>query len=167
MNNNVKSQTPARRAVAPQSAMKISNFLSAAAVMTDVEVVDKQQLLQLLARKAAAMLDMAADHILVELVKREQLGSTGMGGGAAIPHARLDQIKKPWGMLVRLKSPIDFDAVDADLVDIVFLLLLPPTNGEQLGALAGISRKLRDPATAAALRQAHDGAELYRTLTAA
>jgi len=147
--------------------MKISNFLSAAAVMTDVEAADKQQLLQLLARKAAAMLDVPADHILAELVKREQLGSTGTGGGVAIPHARLDQIKKPWGMLVRLKSPLDFDAVDAEPVDIVFLLLLPPTNGEQLGALASISRKLRDGAVAAALRQARDGAELYRTLSAA
>ena len=147
--------------------MKISNYLSPAAVMTDVEAVDKQQLLQLLARNAASMLDVPADHVLAELVKREQLGSTGMGGGAAIPHARLDQIKKPWGMLVRLKSPVDFDAVDAQPVDIVFLLLLPATNGEQLGALASISRKLRDPAVAAALRQAPDGAELYRTLTAA
>lgn len=144
--------------------MKISNFLSAAAVMTDVEVVDKQQLLQLLARQAASMLDVPADHILAELVKREQLGSTGMGGGVAIPHARLDQIKKPWGMLVRLKSPIDFDAVDAEPVDIVFLLLVPATNGEQLGALASISRKLRDPAVAAALRGARGGEDIYRAL---
>jgi nitrogen PTS system EIIA component len=158
---------PARRVASPQSAVKISNFLSPAAVMTDVEAADKQQLLQLLARKAASMLDLPADHILAELVKREQLGSTGMGGGAAIPHARLDQIKKPWGMLVRLKSPIDFDAVDADLVDIVFLLLLPPTNGEQLGALASISRRLRDPAVAAALRGARGSEDMYRALVPA
>ncbi len=75
---------------------------------------------------------------------------------------------KPFGMLVRLRKPIDFDAVDGEPVDIVFLLLLPEAAaaGDQLGALALIARKLRNPKIAAALREARDSAEMYRTLTA-
>jgi len=147
--------------------MKISDFLSSTAVATDVAAADKPKLLEELARKAGSTLDVLADHILSELLKREELGSTGMGGGVAIPHARFHEVKKPFGMLVRLRKPIDFDAVDGKPVDTVFLLLLPDAPaGERLGALACIARKLRDPAIIAALRRARDGAEIYRTLTA-
>jgi nitrogen PTS system EIIA component len=107
------------------------------------------------------------DHILSELLKREELGSTGMGGGVAIPHARFYKVEKPFGMLARLRKPIDFDAVDGSPVDTVFLLLLPDAPaGERLGALACIARKLRNPAIIAALRRARDGAEIYRLLAA-
>lgn len=147
--------------------MKISDFLSSTEVATDVAASDKQKLLEELARKAGAVLDVPPDHILAELLKREELGSTGMGGGVAIPHARFHQINKPFGMLARLRKPIDFDAVDGQPVDTVFLLVLPDAPvGERLGALACIARKLRNPATIAALRSARDGAEIYRTLAA-
>jgi PTS system nitrogen regulatory IIA component len=90
-----------------------------------------------------------------------------MGGGAALPHARFHQVDKPFGILVRLRKPIDFDAVDGKPVDTVVLLLLPDApDGDRLGALASIARKLRDPAIMAALRRARDGAEIYRALTA-
>jgi nitrogen PTS system EIIA component len=147
--------------------MKISDFLAPGAVMTDVAPADKQQLLTELARKAAARIDVPADNLLSELVKREELGSTGMGGGVAIPHARFYQVDKPFGMLARLRRPIDFDAVDGEPVDLVFLLLLPATPaGGQLSALAQIARKLRDPAIGAALRSARDGATIYQILAA-
>lgn len=147
--------------------MKVSDFLSSADVITDVAFADKQKLLEDLARRAAAIVDVQPALILSELVKREQLGSTGMGGGVAIPHARFHQVAKPFGMLVRLKRPIAFDAVDDRPVDTIVLLLLPDApNGERLGALACIARKLRDPAIMAALRRARDGAEIYRTLAA-
>ena len=147
--------------------MKISDFLSSTAVATEVGATDKPKLLEELARKAGSVLDVPPDHILSELLKREELGSTGMGGGVAIPHARFHEVKKPFGMLVRLKKPIDFDAVDGKPVDTVFLLLLPDAPaGERLGALACIARKLRDPAIMAALRRTRDSAEIYRTLTA-
>jgi nitrogen PTS system EIIA component len=147
--------------------MKVSDFLSSADVITDVAFADKQKLLEDLARRAAAIVDVQPALILSELVKREQLGSTGMGGGVAIPHARFHQVAKPFGMLVRLKRPIAFDAVDDQPVDTIVLLLLPDApNGERLGALACIARKLRDPAIMAALRRARDGAEIYRTLAA-
>jgi nitrogen PTS system EIIA component len=147
--------------------MKVSDFLSSADVTTDLAFADKQKLLEDLARRAATIVDVQPALILSELVKREQLGSTGMGGGVAIPHARFHQLAKPWGMLVRLKRPIGFDAVDDQPVDTIVLLLLPDaSNGERLGALACIARKLRDPAIMAALRRARDGAEIYRTITA-
>jgi PTS system nitrogen regulatory IIA component len=147
--------------------MKVSDFLSSADVITDIAFADKQKLLEDLARRAATIADVQPALILSELVKREQLGSTGMGGGVAIPHARFHQVSKPFAMLVRLKRPIAFDAVDDRPVDTIVLLLLPDApNGERLGALACMARKLRDPAIMAALRRARDGAEIYRTLTA-
>ncbi|MGD0023369.1 MAG: PTS sugar transporter subunit IIA [Xanthobacteraceae bacterium] len=147
--------------------MNISDFLSPTDVMIDVVAADKQKLLLELARKAGSILDVLPERLFSELNKREELGSTGVGGGVAIPHARFQQVSKPFGMFVRLRKPMDFDAVDGKPVDIVFLLLLPEgSNGEQLGALACIARKLRNPEITAALRAARDSAEIYRTLTA-
>jgi PTS system nitrogen regulatory IIA component len=146
--------------------MKISDFLAPTDVVTDVAATDKENLLLDLARNAASKLSLSSDQIFAELSKREALGSTGIGGGVAIPHARFRGIKKPFGMFVRLKKPMDYDAVDSKPVDLVVLLLLPETaGGEQLGALATIARKLRDPEVAAALRRARASADLHRTLT--
>jgi PTS system nitrogen regulatory IIA component len=145
--------------------MKIPDFLSPTDVIIDVAASNKQKLLLQLARKAGSILDMPPDRVFSELQKCEDLGSTGMGDGVAIPHARFQQVKKPFGMLIRLKKPMDFDAVDGKPVDIVFLLLLPEAaDGEQLGALACIVRQLANPAITAALRRARDSAEMYRAL---
>ena len=147
--------------------MKVSDFLSSADVMIDAAFADKQKLLEDLARRAAKVVDVEPNLILAELQKREELGSTGMGGGVAIPHARFHHLHKPFGMLVRLKKPIEFDAVDGKPVDTIALLLLPDArDGERLGALACFARKLRDPSVITALRRARDGAEIYRSLTA-
>lgn len=147
--------------------MKVSDFLVADNISVGVAAADKQKLLKELAQRAGPAVNIPPDRILAELCKREDLGSTGVGGGVAIPHARFPQLGKPLGMLLRLKKPIDFDAVDGKPVDTIFLLLLPEgANGDQLGALACIARKLRDPATIAAVRAARDGAEIYRTLAA-
>jgi len=145
--------------------MKISDFLRAADVSADVAASDKQKLLSDLAHKASSSVDIPPDRILSELSKREDLGSTGVGGGVALPHARFHQIDKPFGILLRLKKPIDFDAVDGKPVDTVCLLLLPETQaGDQLGALACIARKLRDPATIAAVRAARNSSQIYDAL---
>jgi nitrogen PTS system EIIA component len=147
--------------------MKVSDFLSAADVTIDAAFADKQKLLEELARRAAPRVDLDPLLIVAELDKREELGSTGMGGGIAVPHARFQQLRQPFVTLVRLKKPIEFDAVDGKPVDTIALLLLPNARqGEQLGALACIARKLRDPLVMKALRKARDGAEIYRSLTA-
>jgi PTS system nitrogen regulatory IIA component len=146
--------------------MRISELLSSADVISDVVVADKQKLLEVLARRAAALVDVQPELILSELIKREQLGSTGIGGGIAIPHARFHKVAKPLAIFVRLKMPIDFDAVDDQPVDTVVLLLLPDApNGERLGALACIARKLREPATMLAVRRARNGAEIHEIVT--
>jgi nitrogen PTS system EIIA component len=147
--------------------MKIKEFLSPADVLIDVAASDKRKLLAELSAKAAAKAGVQPDAVLAELMRREDLGSTGVGGGVAIPHARFHEIARPHGILVRLRRPIDFDAVDNKSVDIVFLLLLPEAgNRDRLGALAAITRKLRDPAIATTLRGARDSAQLYEALAA-
>jgi nitrogen PTS system EIIA component len=89
-----------------------------------------------------------------------------MGEGVAIPHARLHELQRPFAVLVRLKKPIDFAAIDGRPVDIIVLLLLPDSpGGAALSALACIARKLRDPITMTHLRCARDNAGLYRALT--
>ena len=145
--------------------MHIKDFLSPSDVITDLRAANKTSVLQELARRAAAVLKMSADTISAELLKREQLGSTGMGDGIAIPHARVAGVKSPFGMLVRLKEPVDFEAVDGQPVDLVFLLLGPAApQGEQLNVLACVARKLRDPGTLEELRGAKDGQALYRRM---
>jgi nitrogen PTS system EIIA component len=146
--------------------MEIKDFLAPSQVMIDVRASDKVGLLQELARRAAPTVGLAADAVASALLKREELGSTGTGGGVAIPHARLTGIEKPFGMLVRLAKAINFDAIDGKPVDIVFLLLLPEkTQGEQLNALACAARALRDPKTVRNIRRATDVAALYRATT--
>src|SRR5262252_9390773 len=142
--------------------MEIKDFLSPTDALINMRVSDKTRLLHELAARAAASLNLAADRISVELLKREHLGSTGTGGGVAIPHARIPDLKKPFGILVRLRNPIDFDAIDGKPVDVIFLLLLPTqSQGDQLNALASVARKLRDPESVRRLRCADDAAELY------
>jgi PTS system nitrogen regulatory IIA component len=146
--------------------MEIKNFLAPSKVMIDVRASDKVGLLQELARRVAPAVGLAADVVSNALLKREELGSTGTGGGVAIPHARLIGIEKPFGMLVRLAKAINFDAIDGRPVDIVFLLLLPANpQGEQLNALACAARALRDAEALRNLRRATEASELYRRVT--
>jgi nitrogen PTS system EIIA component len=145
--------------------MQISDLLSPANVMVDVRASDKGQLLRDLARVAASALQMPAELIATELNKREELGSTGMGNGIAIPHARFAALAKPFGILARLRQPIDFDAIDGQRVDLVFVLLLPASpDGEQLGALACVARQLRLPSVIDRLRRQKQPAELYAAI---
>jgi PTS system nitrogen regulatory IIA component len=142
--------------------MSIKDFLSPDCVTVDVRESDKARLLHELARQAAIALNLPADRISSELLKREALGSTGTGGGTAIPHARIPELKKPFGMLARLRQAIKFDAVDDQPIDIVFLLLLPTAPAsEQLNALASVARKLRNPDCLRRVRRAASASELF------
>jgi PTS system nitrogen regulatory IIA component len=147
--------------------MKIQEFLAPADAMIGVKADDKNSLLRNLSRHAASSVGASFEQIATEILKREALGSTGMGEGVAIPHARLREIEKPFGLLARLRHPIDFDAIDAKPVDLVFLLLLPVApHGEQLNALASVARLLRRTETLRELRRTASGDELYRAITA-
>jgi nitrogen PTS system EIIA component len=144
--------------------MEIKEFLLPTDTLVKARGTDKARLLQELAARAAAALNLDANLVRMALLKREDLGSTGTGGGVAIPHARIADLKKPFGTLVRLKQAIDFDAIDGEPVDIVFLLLLPAQSGDPLNALASVARRLRDPESLRRLRGAADDAELYRAI---
>jgi PTS system nitrogen regulatory IIA component len=118
-----------------------------------------------LAQRAADTLKLPAEVISSALLKREELGSTGTGGGIAIPHARIPCLNKPFGVLVRLRQPIDFDAIDDQPVDLLFLLLLPPeSNKEQLNALAFVARILRNLETVRSLRHARNSTDLFAVM---
>jgi nitrogen PTS system EIIA component len=144
--------------------MEIKEFLSPTDTLVKVRGTDKTRLLQELSARAAATLNLDANLICTALLKREGLGTTGTGGGIAIPHARISDLKKPFGTLVRLKHAIDFDAIDRRPVDIIFLLLLPAQSGDPLNALASVSRRLRNPESVQRLRGAANDEELYRAI---
>jgi len=145
--------------------MEIKEFLLPTDTLIKAHGADKPRLLRDLAARAASALNLDAKLICAELLKRENLGSTGTGGGVAIPHARIPDLKKPFGTLVRLKQAIDFDAIDGKPVDLVFLLLLPAQSGDPLNALAGVARRLRDPASVGRLRSAATDADLYSAIS--
>src|SRR6188474_3404803 len=104
--------------------MQIADFLASDNVLCDVRASDKERLLDELTGRAANALRLDAASLADAIAKREQLGSTGMGDGIAIPHARIAALSKPFGVLARLRRPIDFAAIDGRPVDLVFLLLL-------------------------------------------
>jgi PTS system nitrogen regulatory IIA component len=147
--------------------MQIADFLSPDDTLCDVRAADKDRLLRELTGRAANALRLDAAALADAIAQRERLGSTGMGDGIAIPHARIADLSKPFGLLARLRRAIDFAAIDGQPVDIVFLLLLPSAaHGEQLTALASVARRLRDAQVTADLRDAADGAGLYRAIIA-
>src|SRR6185295_15483461 len=120
--------------------MNIREFLAPTDVLADFAAPGKVSLLQGLAQRASDKLKLPAELIASALLKREELGSTGTGGGIAIPHARIPGLDKPFGILVRLRQSIDFDAIDDQTVDLLFLLLLPvESSKEQLNALASVA----------------------------
>ena len=145
--------------------MKISDLLSPADVAIDVRASNKTLLLQEFATRAATGLGLPADRVASYLLKREDLGSTGIGKGVAIPHARLPDLQRPCGLLAKLKQPIEFDAIDGQAVDILFVLLLPAVaETEALAALALVARTLRPPENLARLRAAKTASELYSAI---
>jgi nitrogen PTS system EIIA component len=147
--------------------MKISDFLSPAHVMIDVRARDKSRLLEQLSTQAADEVGLAADEVATEIAKREELGSTGVGNGVALPHTRLQGLEAPFGLLARLRHGIDFDAIDGEPVDIVFFLLLPDAaDGPKGNALACVARALRDPETLWKLRSAPNRETLFRAVAA-
>jgi nitrogen PTS system EIIA component len=147
--------------------MQINDFLALSQVMTDVRASDKARLLNDLAHLAAAELHLSPEVISSALLKREELGSTGTGGGIAIPHARLLGVSRPFGMLARLSKAIKFDAIDGKPADIVFLLLLPwNLQHGQLNTLACAARALRNSEVLQTLRRADGRAQAYRALFA-
>jgi PTS system nitrogen regulatory IIA component len=121
------------------------NHLTPDCVIPSLKAGSKKQVLQELARKAAELTGQEEAVIYDVLLERERLGTTGIGHGIAIPHGKIPQLERVYGVFARLERPIDFDSIDEQPVDLVFLLLAPSDCGaDHLKALAKVSRLLRD-----------------------
>ncbi len=147
--------------------MDITDFLTPERVLLDSRSRDKTQLIAEIARYFSKTVPaIKAPAVEAALAAREQLGSTGLGGGFALPHARMEGLNTYLGMFIRLSKPIEFDAIDGKPVQLVFALLIPSeTDVPHVAALAAISRRFRDPELVAQLRKAQTPALAYGYLT--
>jgi PTS system nitrogen regulatory IIA component len=143
----------------------LSDILNDKAIDADMVAANKKALFQQLATAAAKQTGLQAKAIAAALSAREKIGSTGFGGGTAIPHAKIEGLGAVFGYFARLEAPVDFQSIDNMPVDLVFLLLSPPDAGaEHLKALARVSRIFRDGPTIAKLRGARSRDALYALL---
>ena len=146
--------------------MEIEDLLSPRAVIAQLRAGNKKQVLLEIARRAAAASGVPERRIYDVLAERERLASTGLGRGLAVPHGKLPELDRLYGVFARLERPIPFDALDSRPVDLVFALLAPSDAGaEHLRALARVSRCLRDDAIRQKLRGADNPDALYALLT--
>jgi PTS system nitrogen regulatory IIA component len=146
--------------------MDLADLITPEAIYPSLKAKTKKQALQELAQRAAALTGVDAREIFDTLLQREHLGSTGIGRGIAIPHGRVAALRNIVSVFARLEEPIDFDALDDEPVDLIFLLLAPEHAGaDHLKALARISRLLREPSSIEKLRASKDRAALYSVLT--
>ena len=145
--------------------MDLSDLIEASAILPALKANSKRQLLQVLSEKAAGITGLSEREIFDTILQRERLGSTGVGNGIAIPHGKLPKFGKLFGLFARLERPVDFEALDGQPVDLIFLLLAPETAGaDHLKALARIARLLREADVAQKLRASQDAEALYAVL---
>lgn len=146
--------------------MDVADLLSTESVIAKLPATSKKQALQELAKRAAPITGLHERIIFDVLLERERLGTTGVGNGIAIPHGKLGDLDRLYGLFARLEKPIDFDSVDDRPVDLIFLLLAPEGAGaDHLKALARVSRLLRDKKTCEKLRGSDEPDALYALLT--
>lgn len=146
--------------------MDIAELVSPSTVAVRAGVSTKRQLMQALAELAAPVIGAPEKVLFDGLMEREALGSTGLSGGAAVPHARSAQIERVAGVFLKLEQPIDFDSLDDRPVDLVFALFAPAEAGaDHLRALAAVSRLLRRPEVREQLRRSQTASGLYALLT--
>ena len=144
--------------------MQLEDILIPERCFCEIDGVSKKRVLtmisELVAKNTPAALD--SDAIFSALMAREQLGSTGLGNGIAIPHCRVGACNKIIGALVTLKEPIDFDAIDGKPVDILFVLIVPTTEHEDhIKVLAGLAELFNEEDFCYTLRHTHDNDDLY------
>ncbi len=146
--------------------MDLSDLLSAQAVMPTLRAKSKKQLLQLMAGRAAELTGLPERDIFDTVLQRERLGSTGAGNGLAIPHGKLHDLDRLQGVFATVETPVEFDAIDEQPVDIAFMLLAPEDAGaDHLKALSRIARVLRRSDMIEQIRGMRDAAAIYALLT--
>lgn len=145
--------------------MALADLLQQDAIIPALKVTSKKHLLQELSAKASKLTGIPEREIFDVILQRERLGSTGVGHGIAIPHGKLSSISTISGVFARLETAIDFEALDDEPVDLVFLLLAPEGAGaDHLKALSRIARVLRDPDLVAKLRKTDSASAIYAFL---
>lgn len=146
--------------------MSLHDLIDPNAVIPALRVATKKQALQEISERASAVSGLPAREIFDALLQRERLGSTGVGGGIAIPHGKLPRVSRMLGIFARLDRPIDYEALDGEPVDLIFLLLAPEAVGaDHLKALSRVARALRDSSLTARLRATRDASGLFLLLT--
>ena len=146
--------------------MELKDFLEQDGVRSVPQVSSKKKLLQDISEQAASLYGLDASVVMEALIEREKLGSTGVGKGVAIPHARFEEFDRVYGFFTRVEKPVDFDAMDRQPVDLVFTILAPQREGaDHLKALAVVSRTLRSENTCSNLRSNSDEKALFALLT--
>lgn len=146
--------------------MDLRDLLEEGSVVATLRAGSKKQALQMLSERASGAIGVEDRAIFDALQAREKLGTTGVGHGIAIPHAKIPGLKRIVGIFARMEKPVDFEALDDEPVDLVFVLIAPEGAGaDHLKALARVARVLRDPSIAARLRGATDATALHTILT--
>lgn len=146
--------------------MEINELISAESVIPNLRASSKKQALQDLARRAADITGLHERAIFDVLMERERLGTTGVGNGIAIPHGKMANLDRLYGLFARLEKSVDFHSIDEQPVDLIFLLLAPESAGaDHLKALARVSRLLRDGSVCEKLRGTNDAEALFALLT--
>ncbi|MCG8690020.1 MAG: PTS IIA-like nitrogen regulatory protein PtsN [Minwuiales bacterium] len=148
--------------------MEIADLLNTESIISSMKVTSKKQTLQELAQRSAELTGLKERLIFDTLLERERLGTTGVGRGIAIPHGKLADLDHLYGLFARLDQPVDFDAIDDQPVDLIFLLLAPESAGaDHLKALARVSRLLRDNGICEKLRGTDDPDAIFALLSEA
>ncbi|MEM8741765.1 MAG: PTS sugar transporter subunit IIA [Pseudomonadota bacterium] len=146
--------------------MELSDLIQPEAVQGGLKSASKKRALLDLSSVAADLYALSETDVFSALQEREHLGPTGMGKGVAIPHAHIAGLERVAGCFARLFKPVDYESVDGQPVDLVFMLLAPKDAGaEHLKALARVARALRDPVICEKLRSTQDPSALFSILT--
>lgn len=147
--------------------MDLNDLAPLEAIFPSIKASSKKNLLQDLSQRLSDVFGVDGRELFAALLERERLGSTGVGRGVAIPHCRLSKIDRIWGGFARLETPIEFEAIDGEAVDLLFILVAPDCAGsDHLKALARVSRVMRDPEVCEKLRGATDATAIHALLTA-
>jgi nitrogen PTS system EIIA component len=146
--------------------MPLTDILQRDGVLPILRVTNKRQLLEVIAEKAGLLTGIPDRLIFDALLQRERLGSTGIGSGIAIPHSKFEGLANLTGLFARIEKPIDFDALDGEPVDLVFVLLAPEGAGaDHLKGLSKAARVLRNASVTAKLRMTRDADAIHALLT--
>jgi len=148
--------------------MTVSALLTPDRIFIDPNISSKKKLLELIANTVTEQCGLTRSTLFNSLLDRERLGSTGLGNGFAVPHARLPDLKETMGLFVRLEKPINFNSPDNQPVDLIFCIIIPEhATDEHLQILASLAKTFSQPSVREAMRGAHTDGDIIRVIDSA